>query len=197
MKYSQCKYCSLLKSQGFSYVASFVAVASIVASADVVNAATFSFSFGNENGLVDGTVEGTIELPDGDGTFSATSIIVTSAPTELGYTYPLDFFNSTGIFENSFTVENGMIDKENTQFEVEFAANVVFGLRTSFSGGASFLTDSGNPNSSTFNTGVFDSDSSTLIFSVPSVESTPEPTSIITLLGVSVLGLAKKLKEKN
>ena len=61
--------------------ASFLTVATVLGTADVANAATFTFSFSNEDGIVNGAVSGTIQLPDGD--FSnqpATSIVVNSAP---------------------------------------------------------------------------------------------------------------------
>ncbi|MGK7947173.1 MAG: PEP-CTERM sorting domain-containing protein, partial [Microcystaceae cyanobacterium] len=67
-----------------------VATLSMGAMAQSAQAATFNFSFSNEDGSVPGTVEGTIELPDGDGTFAASSIFVNSAPAALGYTLPFD-----------------------------------------------------------------------------------------------------------
>ncbi len=196
MKDSQPKSYLLSKNKTFSYVASILSVAAVITSTSVVNAATFNFSFSDEDGAVNGTVEGTIELPDGDGTFDATSIMVNSAPSELGYTYPLDVFVLSSIFENSFTVVDGMIDKESSLFEVEFAAGLLFGLQTSFSSGATYLTDINNSDNTIIDTGVLDSDSSTLTFSVASIESTPEPTSLLTLMGIGVLGVASKLKKK-
>ncbi|MGB5596147.1 MAG: hypothetical protein WBM62_19225 [Crocosphaera sp.] len=74
--------------------ATVLAAATVVGSANVANAATFGFSFSNVDGPVNGTVEGTIELPDGDGTFAATSVFVTSAPAALGYTTPLIFWQT-------------------------------------------------------------------------------------------------------
>lgn len=163
----------------------------------MAHAATFNFSFSNEDGPVNGTVQGTIELPDGDGTFAATSVIVTSAPAALGYTVPLDILGSpVNVFDNSFTVVNGVIDEVASILDIEFDSNVVFALNSPFFGGASYLTDINNPANGVVDTGVFDSDSSTLTYSAAVAETTPEPTSIITLLGVGVLGVASKLKKK-
>ena len=196
MKHSQCTSYPFLKNKTFNYAASIVTVASIVAFASVANAATFNFSFSNEDGAVNGTVEGTIELPDGDGIFDPISIMVTSAPPELGYTYPLDVFIPNAVIENSFTVVNGMIDKAMSLFEVQFPnTTAFFGFNTTFGMGATYLTDINNSPNTVINTGILDSDSSTLTFSVANVTSTPEPTSVITLLGVSVLGVASKLKK--
>ncbi len=74
-----------------------------------------------------------------------------------------------------------------------FITNVVFGLNATFAGGASYLTDINNPGNAVVDTGVFDADSSTLTYSAA---TTPEPTSIITLLGLGVLGVASNLKKK-
>ena len=78
--------------------------------APVASAATFNFSFSNVTGPVNGTVQGTLTLPDGDGTNAATSLIVTSAPAALGYTLPFDVMaNLTNLLSNSFTVSGGVI----------------------------------------------------------------------------------------
>ena len=63
-------------------------VITVMGAFDVANAATFNFSFSNEDGAVPGTVEGTIELPDGYGIFAASNLTVTSAPVALGFTLP-------------------------------------------------------------------------------------------------------------
>ena len=70
----------------------------------------FNFSFDNTNGPVNGTVSGTLALPNGDGTFAATSLKINSAPAALGYTQPVDvlsYFPSVPF--NGFTVSNGTI----------------------------------------------------------------------------------------
>jgi hypothetical protein len=70
----------------------------------------FNFSFNNTVGLVDGTVSGTLNLPDGNGTFAATSIKINSAPAALGYTQPVDVLSYfPNVVVNNFTVSNGTI----------------------------------------------------------------------------------------
>ncbi|MFO5440825.1 MAG: hypothetical protein ACLBM4_19725 [Dolichospermum sp.] len=70
----------------------------------------FNFSFNNTAGLVNGTVSGTLDLPDGNGTFAATSMKINSAPAALGYTQPVDVLSYfPDVFSNSFTVSKGTI----------------------------------------------------------------------------------------
>ena len=70
----------------------------------------FNFSFNNTAGPVNGTVSGTLNLPDGNGTFAATSMKINSAPAALGYTQPVDVLSYfPNVFSNSFTVSNGTI----------------------------------------------------------------------------------------
>jgi hypothetical protein len=70
----------------------------------------FNFSFNNVSGPVNGTVSGTLELPNGNGTFAATSMKINSAPAALGYTQPVDVLSYfTSVLNNSFTVSNGTI----------------------------------------------------------------------------------------
>jgi hypothetical protein len=70
----------------------------------------FNFSFNNTVGPINGTVSGTLNLPDGNGTFAATSITINSAPAELGYTQPVDVLSYfTNVTDNSFTVSKGTI----------------------------------------------------------------------------------------
>jgi hypothetical protein len=70
----------------------------------------FNFSFDNTNGPVNGTVSGTLDLPNGDGTFAATSMKINSAPAALGYTQPVDVLSYfPDVLSNSFTVSNGTI----------------------------------------------------------------------------------------
>ena len=68
--------------------------------------------------------------------------------------------------------------------------NIAF--RLNFSPQGSLLNIEG----SGISDGVVDSDNSTLAYGTPSTATTPEPTSIITLMRVGVLGLASKLKKK-
>ena len=103
--------------KALSLGASFLAAATIVGSAHVAQAATFNFSFSNVDGPVSGTVQGTIGLPDGNGTFAATLVIVTSAPAALGYTFPYNVLaDLTSIFANSFTLSGGAIIANNGLF---------------------------------------------------------------------------------
>jgi hypothetical protein len=70
----------------------------------------FNFSFNNVTGPVNGTVSGTLELPNGNGTFAATSMKINSAPAALGYTQPVDVLSYfPSVVNNSFTVSNGTI----------------------------------------------------------------------------------------
>jgi hypothetical protein len=164
----------------------------------VAHAATFNFSLSNVSGNTPGTVEGTIELPDGDGTFAATSIVVTSAPAALGYTTPFDVIaNAVNSFANSFTVVGGEIDAATSNtaivFNVGTADASAFSL--GFPGFGSLLGVNGVPVTNSIN-GVVDVNDTTLAYSAVTAETTPEPTSIVTLLGVGVLGVASKLKKK-
>lgn len=167
--------------------ASLLAVTTVFGSANVATAATFGFSFSNVDGPVNGTVEGTIELPDGDGTFAATSVFITSAPAALGYTTPLDAFTIGDIAANSFTVANGMIDFSASSFGVSSSLDV-FTLNFG-SGIGSQLNIQG---SGSLGTGVVDLDNSTLI----DAATTPEPTTIFGLLLVGGVGLLSKRQKQ-
>ncbi|MGK7886237.1 MAG: PEP-CTERM sorting domain-containing protein, partial [Crocosphaera sp.] len=174
--------------QGFSHLAaSVLAVASVVGSANVANAATFTFSFTNQpgSGDINGTVEGVIELPDGDGTFAATSFVVTSAPVEVLPPNGTDF--ALGASSNSFQVLDGAIVNATVEF-FNFVDNtfVIQFIPEGFLEGAVVL---GNDLSSV----ASDIDSVTY---TPVAVSTPEPTSLLTLMGIGVLGVASKLKKK-
>ncbi len=170
--------------------ASLLTVATVLGTADVANAATFTFSFSNEDGPINGTVEGTIELPDGDGTFAATSVFVTSAPAALGYTIPFDVFANLAVAVNSFTVTGGTIDPLTSFFT---AINDTDGLFLNVPGAGSFLNVSGSGNGFT---GVVDSDNSTLVYSAVATTSTPEPTTIFGLLVVGGVGLLSKRQKQ-
>lgn len=171
----------------------FLGISTFLNFADSAHAITFNFSFSNENGPISGTVEGTIELPDGDGTFAATSVFVTSAPVALlGYD-PTGFdFTSFSVFENSFTVTGGNIDSANSSFFGLFDGSTALGLNSLFAGGATFLDVL---NGGDFGaTGLQDADSSTLSYSSPSATPVPEP---MTILGsVVALGIGTAFKRK-
>lgn len=147
-------------------------------------AAVYTFSFSNVDGAVSGTVSGTITLPDGDGTFAATSIVVTSAPTALGYTTPFDVFTVMNLHvENSFTVLGGNIVLASSTFgrqtpQSAFTLNyLAFGSMLTTVAGAS-------PSS-----GVQDASDSTLIYggggsSVP--DAGPGPALALLLGGLGL-----------
>ena len=194
------------KSLGFGI--SLLTVLSVFNSADLANAASFSFSFTNEDGLVDGVVEGTLELPDGNGSFNATALSITSAPTDLGYSLPLNILDSSAsIINNIFVVTDGMITSGSfiaSSFESSFR----------ISAGTAFGSALGVNGNSSFTTGVWDTDGSTLVFSTidpptdpvdpptdpvdPPVTKVPEP-STLSFLALSVLTttiLKRKQKTK-
>ena len=155
--------------------------------APVASAATFNFSFGNVTGPVSGTVQGTLTLPDGDGTNAATSLIVTSAPAALGYTLPFDVLaNFIGVAANSFTVSGGVITASSF-----FAQNSTEALTLNFlpgSLGSLFsVQGSGTPFS-----GVVDVNSTTLTYSPAAPTTVPEPATVLGLLSVAGVGLLCK-----
>jgi hypothetical protein len=156
--------------------------------APVASAATFNFSFGNVTGPVSGTVQGTLTLPDGDGTNAATSLIVTSAPAALGYTLPFDVLaNLTVVFGNSFTVSGGVITAssfaaQNNNTDT-LALNFVpgtFGSVFSVQGAANLFS------------GVLDVNSTTLTYSPAAPTTVPEPATVLGLLSVAGVGLLCK-----
>ncbi len=150
--------------------------------APVASAATFNFSFGNVEGPVSGTVQGTLTLPDGDGTNAATSLIVTSAPSALGYTLPFNVLaNFTSVVANSFTVSGGVITASSFG-----AQNLTEALTLNFSPGTlgSLFTLQGAANAFS---GVVDVNSTTLTFT-----PVPEPATVLGLLSVAGVGLLCK-----
>ena len=152
--------------------------------APVASAATFNFSFSNVDGPVSGTVQGTLTLPDGDGTNAATSLIVTSAPAALGSTLPFDVLaNFTTVPSNSFTVSGGVITSGSF-----FATNSIGVLTLNFIpgnfGNLFNPLGAGGPFS-----GVVDLNSTTLTYSPVPV---PEPATVLGLLSVAGVGLLCK-----
>ena len=67
----------LTRNQSMITRTSLLAAALLLLAAPV-QAATFTFDFSNVNGAVSGEVSGTIVLPDGNGTFAATSVMIDS-----------------------------------------------------------------------------------------------------------------------
>ncbi|MCZ8250449.1 MULTISPECIES: PEP-CTERM sorting domain-containing protein [unclassified Microcystis] len=151
--------------------------------APVASAATFNFSFSNVTGPVNGTVQGTLTLPDGDGTnLAATSLIVTSAPAALGYTLPFDVLaNFTFVFGNSFTVSGGVITASSFAAENSTEALTLNFLPGSV-GNLFSVAGAGDGFS-----GVVDVNSTTLTFT-----PVPEPATVLGLLSVAGVGLLCK-----
>jgi hypothetical protein len=72
------------------------------------SATSYDYSFSNVDGAVNGTVTGTIVLPNGDGTFTATSVSIDSYPSALGLG-PTPISSYIQELENTFTVSGGNI----------------------------------------------------------------------------------------
>jgi len=162
----------------FRSIRMLMTAASIALANQAANAATlYSFSFSNVDGAVSGTVAGTITLPDGDGTFAATAISITSAPAALGYTLPIDPVSWGPEFVNAFTVVGGVIDKALSSFAKEASpgtpSHMSFSLN--FPDYGSLLSTVG----SGYSSGVQDRANATLSYA-----AVPEPAS----LGLLVLG---------
>ena len=83
--------------------------AAALLSTNQAEAAIFSYQFSNVNGSTSGTVNGSISLPDGDGTFAAPTVTVDSYPAalNLGAT-PITILSPAAI-DNSFQVIGGQI----------------------------------------------------------------------------------------
>lgn len=143
------------------------------------HAAIYQFSFDNVNGPVAGTVMGQFELPDGDGTFAATALTITSAPAALGYSLPYDVFaNMSTSLTNSFTVSGGAI-ASGSQFARQYTSPApaqVFSLNFASLGSLLNVRGSSDPYS-----GVRDVSSTTLAYTT----AVPEPSTLI--LGVAGL----------
>ncbi len=169
--------------KGVSYIASILSFASVIASASAANAATFSFSFSNQTGSVPGTVEGIIELPEGDGIFAATSVVVTSAPTQVLPSNGTDFVPNAEL--NSFEVLNGTIIVDSS---LNFLSQTNDFTLDFFGDDFAILTNE-------ITSDNVQSNITSVSFNP--VVSTPEPTSIMTLLGVGVLGVMSKLQNKH
>jgi len=183
--------CFMPLKSSFCYSVALATVATATL-APVASAATFNFSFSNVTGPVSGTVQGSLTLPDGDGTFSASAVTITSAPAALGYTTPLPLdFGSGTLVENTFTVVAGQINAIASNFFYLFASgNNAIALNESFFSFGSFFDAS----SGGFfeDTGVQDPGSSTLTFvPVPNVP-VPEPATVLGLLSVAGVGLLCK-----
>lgn len=155
----------------------------------------FGFSFSNEDGPSIGTVEGTVVLPEGDGeNLEALSVTVDSIISlSLNYQTPVDFTQLEPAFPspfnfsvNSFTVEDGEIVKEESVFTK--AVFTPLERRVAFEIGngpldASLLNVAGSPSD---DTGIIDSDDSTLSYT--STSSEPVPFEAEGAMGLVALG---------
>lgn len=146
----------------------------------------FNFSFDNTVGPVNGTVSGTLDLPNGNGTFAATSIKINSAPAALGYTQPVDVLSYFPLVSvNVFAVSNGTIT-----LSTFLAANASEVFALNFVPG-SILSTVGTVNPFS---GVQDINSTTLTYS----PATPVPfdtTPGAMLLTIPVLALMYRWKQ--
>ncbi len=155
--------------------------------APVASAATFNFSFGNVEGPVSGTVQGTLTLPDGDGTnLAATSLIVTSAPAALGYTLPFDVLANFAVIDNSFMVSGGVITA--SSFAAQNLTQVLYLNFIPGTYGSLFTLPAGY----SLNSGVVDLNSTTLTYSPAAPTTVPEPATVLGLLSVAGVGLLCK-----
>ncbi len=203
MKKSNMTITPPYKNKAFGLTASILALSSVLGSASVANAATFGFSFDNTSGDTPGTVSGTIELPDAaltvDGGYTASSVVVTSAPTDINLSTPFDFVaNALNTLGNTFQVVAGNIVIAGTEFFIQTVpsptTNYILSFNDSRAGQAADLPGTSNRNVATTSN---DPGGLHLTFTAPASASTPEPTSVITLICVGVLGVAsKKLKKK-
>jgi MYXO-CTERM domain-containing protein len=151
-----------------------------------LEAATFTYSFSNVQGPVSGTVTGTIVLPDGDGTFAATDVTVTSEPDLLGYSGIFDVIGYTYVPSNTFTVFDGQITAgtfaaQNSMIPIPTFTCMALNFEDGTFG--SLLNVEGN---TLAGSGVQDLDSTTLSYS-PASSSTPEPATFG--LGAAALAL--------
>ena len=164
-------------------------LATLLGGASQAGAALIAFSFsGDGSSPVSGTVSGTIELGGTDGVFPATSVIVTSAPAALGYTYPFDVLANftTQVPLNSFTINGGIVDVNASQF-FAFYADGPDGSSFALNASGGFFNGSGmNIQLSTSpSTGVVDADSSTLVYAPVDV---PAPATLV-LMAVGLLAM--------
>jgi hypothetical protein len=121
----------------------------------------FNFSFNNIGGPVNGTVSGTLDLSNGNGTFAATSMKINSAPAALGYTQPVDVLSYfPGVINNSFAVFNGTITA--SSFAVENPGEAAFTLNFVPGTYGSLLSQVGQADALS---GVMDVNSTTLTYS--------------------------------
>lgn len=163
----------------------------LLISAPAQAGAIFDFSFQNVNGNINGIVSGKITLSGtGDGTFSATSILVNAAPAGLGYTVPLDVLSvmNQGL-ENTFVVSGGQIDKNLSVYASQRENIGAFTLN--FYSFGSFLNIAGTNDATV---GVIDTTNFTLSYSTPPA-AVPEPSTAFALAAVcGVIGGLRRMR---
>ena len=147
-----------------------VLAAGIAAFAAPATAATYNFSFSNDDGGTAGTVSGTIELGDGDGVFAALAVFLNAFPAALGLgAAPVDT-NATSAGTNSFTVAGGQVTDADYFGLIDGSTALALNSQ-----GSTFLDKSGEAGFGA--TGVQDLDGSTL-----SISAVPLPASMPLLL---------------
>ncbi|MFO0225979.1 MAG: PEP-CTERM sorting domain-containing protein [Planctomyces sp.] len=162
----------------------------LLISAPAQAGAIFDFSFQNVTGNINGIVSGKITLSGtGDGTFSATSILVNAAPAGLGYTVPLDVLSVMPlVYVNTFVVSGGQIDKNLSSYASE---NLSDAFTLNFGAFGSLLNIA---NSGSADTGVVDTTNFTLSYSTPPA-AVPEPSTAFALAAVcGVIGGLRRMR---
>lgn len=182
---------SMMRRLNLKSVSRFVLLLVAVLASTPAHGAVYSFLFQNVDGGVSGTVSGTITLSgDGDGTFSATSITINSAPVSLGYTTPYEVLTGMpSVIVNSFVVSGGQIDKASSSYGSQNSTEA-FTLNLSSLGSLLSITGSASAT-----TGVLDYSNSTLIYSSPT-SAVPEPTSV-AIFTIGALGMVYRARRKS
>ena len=158
-----------------------------------VQAASYTFSFSNVDGAVNGSVSGTIVLPEGDGTFAALSLTIDAYPAALNLGPP-PIVSFAQELENTFTVFGGNIISGEFLGEFNFPTNTDLFIASAFLSGGSGLD---LLNCGCFaSQGVLDSSSSTLTFAPA---ATPLPAALpLFATGLGAMGLfGWRRKRKN
>ena len=164
-----------------------------IGSVSQAQAASFNFSFQNVSGKVNGTVEGLITLPDGDGSFPASQVDILAYPAALGLgPAPIDAM-ANRTFNNLFTVSGGQIIGSDFFGMINLRTALALNSTFSSSLGVSTFLDALNL-SDLGASGVQDVTSSTLTYSPNTSTSVPGPA---PLLGAfAAFGFCRKLRRK-
>ncbi|ELR98228.1 PEP-CTERM sorting domain-containing protein [Gloeocapsa sp. PCC 73106] len=180
----------------------FLTVGSWLLSINTAEAATFRWSFSNVIGGINGTVSGTLEVPEGD-SVAASSVILTSTSNPVFDSLVGFDFTTLSNFANSFNVSGNSITA--AQFATDFFANTTnlnlelnsqeFGDDDSQNNG--LITTAGNPLQGVCpgeciqTSQLLESNLGQTQFA-PTFEPIPEP---ITILGsLTALGFATIMK---